>query len=108
MDFTARYVLIKPSSTDDLESQLQAAGVAETEIKAAVDKFREQLDETKAGELYDTIIVNDDLEKSHQSLVEYLYAAAKSGGSAGENDEDMQEEDGKEEEAKGEADTMEE
>ena len=106
MDFTARYVLIKPPSPEVLQSRLQAAGVAEDQIKTIIDKLPEQLDESKTSELFDTTVVNDDLEQSHQSVVDYLYAA-KSGGS-GEDEEMKEEEEVKEEDVKAEADTMEE
>lgn len=39
-----------------------------------MEKLPEQLDESKTAEVFSTSIVNDDLDESHKSLVDYLFA----------------------------------
>lgn len=87
MDFTARYILVKPSSPEALQSRLQDANTPEDKVKAIVEKLPAQLDESKTAEVFDTTIVNETLDDSHKSLVGYLFGKSEDVESKEEEEE---------------------
>lgn len=86
MYFEARYILVKPSSPETLQGRLEAAGTAEENVRAIMEKLPEQLDESKTVDVFGTSIINDDLDQAHEHLVEYLFAKDESSGE-GEDEE---------------------
>lgn len=84
MDFPARYILIKPATPESLESRLKDAGGRDNAaIKSIIDGISE-LDESKTSELFDSAIVNDDLEQTVKAIGKFLYEK----GGKEENKED--------------------
>ncbi|KAM0436181.1 hypothetical protein ACHAPT_003073 [Fusarium lateritium] len=73
MDFQARYILVKPSSPEAFEERLRAAGKEESDIQDTLKKLPTELDPAKLGELFETTIVDDDVETAARALGDYIY-----------------------------------
>jgi guanylate kinase len=74
MDFTARYILVKPSNNELLQERLKSAGKDDAAIQTIIDKLPEQLDESKVSELFDRTVVNDVLDEAFKALDEHVFA----------------------------------
>ncbi|KAK5988864.1 THO complex subunit 1 [Cladobotryum mycophilum] len=85
MDFSARYLLIKPPTNEALHHRLSQAGNRdEAAIQALLASLPQDLDESKTRDLFDTVITNDDLDKTVDSLRDYIYDDGGDGKTAGE------------------------
>lgn len=73
MDFQARYILIKPSSSEALEERLKAAGKEDSVTQEAMKKLPTELDPAKLGELFDNTIADDDVDAAAKALGDYIY-----------------------------------
>lgn len=91
MDFQARYVVIRPSSPETLEVRLKASGKNDKLIQQALKDLPAQLDCAKVGDLFNTVITNDDLDASVDALSGFLYGEGdKERGVAVEDDTAME------------------
>lgn len=84
MDFSARYVLVKPSSAEALSARLSKAGKDDDAIKPIVDKLPEQLDEDSTAEVYDISVVNDEEEVAGKELMSFVYRKEGEEGTNGD------------------------
>lgn len=68
-EFDARYVFIKPRDLSVLEQRLRGRGTeSEEKIQARVERARRELEFAETAGVFDTVIVNDDLEKAYIEL----------------------------------------
>lgn len=66
------YIFIKPPSMDELERRLRSRGTeTEEKIQARMDTAKSAIDYAESG-AYDHLIVNDDLPKAYEEIVEIL------------------------------------
>ncbi|KAJ3532200.1 hypothetical protein NM208_g8548 [Fusarium decemcellulare] len=87
MDFQARYILIKPSTPEALEERLKASGKEDSIIQEILKKLPTELDSAKVDELFDTIIVDDDVDAVIEALGDFIYEKnGEAGKSNGEQD----------------------
>ncbi|KAI2630831.1 THO complex subunit 1 transcription elongation factor-domain-containing protein [Hypoxylon sp. NC1633] len=77
--YSARIIFISPPSLEELEVRLKKAGTADEQVQDALKAAQEDLEHSKLGELFDTVITNDDLEEAYKALETFIY-----GGAAGE------------------------
>ncbi|KAH7313313.1 THO complex subunit 1 transcription elongation factor-domain-containing protein [Stachybotrys elegans] len=93
MDFTARYILVKPASDESLQERLEQSGKASEAIDAILKKLPEDLEDGKVSDLFDTSIVNGELAEAVKMLDGYVYeeaakaeeGAAAAGDAEGQN-----------------------
>lgn len=93
MDFTARYILIKPSSTECLQTRLKDAGKDDAALEAITVKLEEQLDESKTGEVFNTTIINEELDVATKTLGDFLYGKEEPSGENAAEEMDVDDED---------------
>ncbi|OTB20424.1 hypothetical protein K445DRAFT_312884 [Daldinia sp. EC12] len=87
--YSARTIFIAPPSIEELEARLKKAGVAEEEIQGILKTAQEDTEHAKSGEIYDTVITNDNLEDAYKTLESFIYkseAEAEAGGINGTDD----------------------
>nr|ADD38867.1 Guanylate kinase [Lepeophtheirus salmonis] len=72
----AKYIFVAPPSTELLEERLRGRGTeSESKIQARLNTAKEAMDfayEGKGKDIYDLILVNDDLQKCVLKLEEFL------------------------------------
>ncbi|KAI0400393.1 THO complex subunit 1 transcription elongation factor-domain-containing protein [Xylaria palmicola] len=87
--FSARVVFISPPSLEVLETRMRKDGsLSEDELQRRLKTAQEELDESDSSELYDKVIVNDDLETTYKALEEFIYEIPKANGVSEEIDDD--------------------
>lgn len=70
----ARYVFVKPPSFEALEARLRSRGSEDEEdIRARLAQAKSELEYAETPGVYDKIIVNDDLQRAYEKLVEFVY-----------------------------------
>ncbi|KAK3353258.1 guanylate kinase-like protein [Lasiosphaeria hispida] len=70
----ARYVFIAPPSFEELEKRLRGRGTDKEEsILKRLTQAKLELEFSKTPGVHDKIIVNTDLEKAYQELVDFVY-----------------------------------
>jgi len=78
MDFEARYVLIKTSTSEALEQRLKALGKDDTAIQEILKRLATELEPEKTEVLFNTTIVVDDEQLAAKSLRDYIYRKSES------------------------------
>ncbi|VDP03500.1 unnamed protein product [Soboliphyme baturini] len=69
----ARFVLIKPPSLDVLEQRLRDRGTETTQsLSRRLERAARDIEEASVQQLFDCIIVNDDLQVAYAQLTEFL------------------------------------
>ncbi|KFA47164.1 hypothetical protein S40293_09610 [Stachybotrys chartarum IBT 40293] len=71
MDFTARYILIKPPPVDATKP-----GEDNTPAEGTSEKASDAIDDAKIGELFDTVILNDNSTETVGALSAYIFGEA--------------------------------
>ncbi|KAI8964094.1 THO complex subunit 1 transcription elongation factor-domain-containing protein [Daldinia sp. FL1419] len=71
--YSARFVFIAPPSIEELETRLKKAGVAEEDLQGILKAAQEDIEQSKSGDNYDTIITNDNLEEAYKALQSFIY-----------------------------------
>ncbi|KAK2821783.1 hypothetical protein FQN49_007677 [Arthroderma sp. PD_2] len=73
--FDARYVFIKPPSLEVLETRLRERGTeTEEDIQSRLARATVELKHTNTPGFFDKIIVNGDLEKAYDELLNFIQA----------------------------------
>ncbi|KAI9167361.1 THO complex subunit 1 [Paramyrothecium foliicola] len=101
MDFTARYIFIKPASDESLQERLEKSGRSSDVIQEIIANLPTTTDESKLNEVFDSIVVNDDLDSAVKLLGGYIYESEEPtgeltnghGGNQEERDAEMTEAD---------------
>lgn len=76
-EFDARYVFIKPRDLGVLEQRLRGRGTeSEEKIQARLERARRELEFAETAGVFDTVIVNDDLEKAYVQLERFIFGLA--------------------------------
>ncbi|KAI1306314.1 THO complex subunit 1 transcription elongation factor-domain-containing protein [Xylaria venustula] len=79
--FSARVVFIAPPSIETLETRVRKDGnLPEDEIQNTLATALEQIDESGSSDLYDKVIVNDDLDTAYKALEEFIYGTPEANG----------------------------
>jgi THO complex subunit 1 len=73
MDFSARYIFIKPSDLDSLRERLEKSGRDADVIQSVLQGLPDATDEVKLKDLFATTVVNDDLDAAAKALGAYIY-----------------------------------
>jgi guanylate kinase len=73
MDFSARYIFIKPADTGSLQERLEKSGRDSDVIQTILQTLPETTDEAKVKELFSSTIVNDELDNAVKELSAYIY-----------------------------------
>ncbi|KAK8083624.1 guanylate kinase [Apiospora saccharicola] len=73
--YDARVVFIAPpSSAEAFEARLKASGsYAEDKIPGLLKTAEEEVEQAKAGDSYEVVVVNDDLEEACKALEAFIY-----------------------------------
>ncbi|KAI0976209.1 THO complex subunit 1 transcription elongation factor-domain-containing protein [Xylaria arbuscula] len=72
--FSAKVVFIAPPSIEVLEARVRKDGnLPEQEIQNRLATALDEITESESHELYDKVIVNDDLETAYKALEEFIY-----------------------------------
>lgn len=70
----ARYVFIKPPTFEALEQRLRGLQTeSETDVQKRLAQARIELEEVAPGDIYDLILVNEDLETSLRELERFVF-----------------------------------
>ncbi|KAI1131510.1 THO complex subunit 1 transcription elongation factor-domain-containing protein [Nemania abortiva] len=79
--FSARVIFIAPPSLEALEARIRKnEDLSEEEIQRKLKAGQEEIDQSGTGDLYDTIIINDDLETAYKGLEEFIYETPRANG----------------------------
>ncbi|KAK8124800.1 nuclear matrix p84 [Apiospora kogelbergensis] len=78
--YDARIVFIAPpASAESFEARLQASGnYAEDKIPGLLKAAAEEVEQVKAGDSYEIVVVNDDLEEACKTLEAFIYGDSSS------------------------------
>ena len=72
-DLNARFVFVKPPSWEVLEERLRGRGTeTEEEIKKRLDAAKHELQFCDNSDLFELVIVNDDLKEAYTQLKEFV------------------------------------
>lgn len=72
-EFDAKYIFIAPPSHEELENRLrQRNSETEENLLQRLEVAKEEIEAAYKGNLFDHIIVNDNLEETYKTLVEIL------------------------------------
>ncbi|KAI1392024.1 guanylate kinase [Hypoxylon trugodes] len=73
-DIDARYVFIKPPSFEKLEARLRSRGTErEEDVLKRLVRAKVELKYANTLDIFDIIVVNDDLEWAYRELEEYVF-----------------------------------
>ncbi|KAI1743670.1 THO complex subunit 1 transcription elongation factor-domain-containing protein [Xylaria scruposa] len=79
--FSARIVFISPPSLGALETRIRKdEGLSEEEVQRKLKAAQEEIDQSGSSDLYDKIIVNDDVEAAYKELEEFIYETSNANG----------------------------
>lgn len=95
MDFSARFLLVKTPSSEILQERLEKLGKDAPAIQKIIEKLSQELDESKIKDLFDTTIVNGDMDKAAKEMGNYIFektSDAEGKGDDAEKDETADEE----------------
>jgi len=71
-DLDARFVFVKPPTWEVLEQRLRGRGTeSEEEIERRLQTAKKELDFCDNSEIFDVVIVNDDLKEAYTQLKEF-------------------------------------
>lgn len=84
MDFSARFLLVKAPSDEALQERLEKSGKDASAIQKIIEQLPEALSESKVDELFDTTIINEDLEEAAKATSAHIYEKE---GEAAEGDD---------------------
>lgn len=75
MGFTARYILIKPPSSREVDKQrLSSTNIDEHAAQSILDRLPQYLDPSKTSQLFDHTLSNEaDLDVTSQSLSAHIF-----------------------------------
>ncbi|ORY69959.1 THO complex subunit 1 transcription elongation factor-domain-containing protein [Pseudomassariella vexata] len=83
--YVARVIFISPPSREELESRLKKAGSCpDDKLPDLLKAAQEEVDQSKSDGLYDTVLVNEELEAAYKSLEEFIYGCAPTTNGANE------------------------
>jgi hypothetical protein len=98
MDFSARYVFIKPPPSEIYQSRLLSSGLDDTSIQNLASELAEEMDGANTSQLFDTTIANDvGAEDGAKLLGKYIFSktdAVNGGNTTGGDDPEQQGEEG--------------
>ncbi|KAI1331310.1 THO complex subunit 1 transcription elongation factor-domain-containing protein [Xylariaceae sp. FL0255] len=78
--FSARVVFIKPPSLEELEARLRKVdGMSDEDIQTKLKGAREEIDNIPE-DLFDKVIMNDNIETAFRTLEEYIYETSALNG----------------------------
>lgn len=70
----ARCVFIKPPSFEELEQRLRQRGTeTEEEVQRRLRRAKYELDSADSAEVYDLVIVNDDLDRAFREVEKFVF-----------------------------------
>lgn len=92
MEYAARYIFIKPSSAELLETRLKEQNTPTETVEAVLKRLPDELETAVAGGFYDTVIVGDSVEEAYKSLRSFIYGALANGTATATNGEEAPEE----------------
>lgn len=75
MGYSARIIGIQAPSPEVLEARLKDSGVLEDKLQEVLKTGVEEMEQTKSGDFYNTVIVSEDLETAYKSLESFIYGA---------------------------------
>ncbi|KAI0447981.1 THO complex subunit 1 transcription elongation factor-domain-containing protein [Xylaria telfairii] len=79
--FSARVVFVTPPSLEVLEARLrQDESLLEEEIQRRLKAAQEELNQSSSSDLYEKVIINDDLETAYKELEQFIYDKPKANG----------------------------
>ncbi|KAI1425965.1 THO complex subunit 1 transcription elongation factor-domain-containing protein [Xylaria sp. FL1777] len=79
--FSARVVYIAPPSLEALETRMRKnEGLSDEEIQRKLKAAQEDIDQSSSGDLYDKVIINDDLETAYKALEGFVYETPEANG----------------------------
>ncbi|KAI2637336.1 THO complex subunit 1 transcription elongation factor-domain-containing protein [Xylaria nigripes] len=79
--FSAKVVFIAPPNLEVLAGRIRKdESLPEEEIQRKLKTAQEEIDQAGSSDLYDTLIINDDLETAYQALEAFLYEMSESDG----------------------------
>jgi len=65
----SKYIFVKPPSLEELERRLRGRGTeTEETIKKRLDTVQSAMDFANSGDIYDLILVNDDIDRAYEEL----------------------------------------
>jgi THO complex subunit 1 len=88
MGFEARFILIKPPSSAVLAQRATASGQDEAAVEELVKATEAEGADVEGEELFDTIIINDDLEAATLAVEGYIFGGGLSGEDSASGTED--------------------
>ncbi|KAI0866874.1 THO complex subunit 1 transcription elongation factor-domain-containing protein [Xylaria cubensis] len=75
--FSARAVFISPPSLEALETRIRKdEGLSEEEVQRKLKAAQEEIDQSGSSDLYDKVIINDDVEGAYKELEEFIYESS--------------------------------
>ncbi|KAK5629586.1 hypothetical protein RRF57_005301 [Xylaria bambusicola] len=79
--FSARIAFISPPSLEVLEARLRKIeGLSEEEVQQKLKASQEEIEQSGSSDLYDRVIINDDLETAYKALEDFIYESANANG----------------------------
>ncbi|KAI5460006.1 THO complex subunit 1 transcription elongation factor-domain-containing protein [Mariannaea sp. PMI_226] len=87
MDFSARYILIKPPTPEILEQRLKESGKDTAAVEAITKTLSADLDDAKVAELFSTTITNEDQDLAAQALASFIFQKDDEEETGGEEEE---------------------
>jgi guanylate kinase len=82
LEYAARYVFIKPSSAEILETRLKEKGTSSEEMGDILKRLPDQVETAVVSHFYDTVIIGDNVEEAYESLRGFIYGAVTNGTAA--------------------------
>ncbi|KAI0115942.1 THO complex subunit 1 transcription elongation factor-domain-containing protein [Nemania sp. FL0031] len=79
--FSARVIFIAPPNLEALEARIRKnQGLSEEEIQRKLKAGQEEIDQSSNGDIYDTTVINDELETAYKALEAFIYETPKANG----------------------------
>ncbi|KAI8628669.1 THO complex subunit 1 transcription elongation factor-domain-containing protein [Xylariaceae sp. FL1651] len=83
--FSARVLFISPPSLEELETRLKKIeGLSEEDFQRKLAAAQEEIQTADSSDLYDKVIVNDDLETAYKALELFIYETPEANGVNGD------------------------
>lgn len=81
-EYAARFVFVKPSSADILETRLKEKHTSSEGVIDILKRLPDQLKHADSSDFYDEVIIGDNLEEAYESLRGFIYGVATNGKAA--------------------------
>lgn len=75
LEYAARFVFVKPSSAQVLETRLKESGIAKQSVEEVLKSLSDELKQADTSGFYDKVVVGDDLEAAYKSLHGFIYGS---------------------------------